>query len=65
MPTVNYVIFMISETLTIPVSTGTDANNLGVMAGVLLSICTVILVVIVVLLLVAYTRRKRKADKNK
>ena len=58
---------MISETLTIPISTSTsaDANNLGVMAGVPFGICTVILIVIVVLLLVAYTRRKRKVDKNR
>ena len=56
---------MLSETLIIPVTTSTDASNLGVMTGVPLGTCTVVLVVIVVLLFVAYTRRKRKADKNK
>ena len=42
-----------------------DTNNLGVITGTVLGTCTVILVVIIVLLLVAYTRRKRKIDKNK
>ena len=42
-----------------------DTSNLGVIIGAVLGTCTVILIVIVILLLVAYTRRKRKLDKNK
>lgn len=52
-----------SEMSTMSVSSD-GTNNLGVTIGTVLGTCAVILIVIG-LLLVAYTRRKRKLDRNK
>ena len=54
------------EMLTMTTSSdGSDTSSLGIIIGIVLGTCTMILAVFVVLLLVAYTRRKRKLDKNK
>ena len=57
------------EMLTMTISSGgtsesSDTSSLGIIVGTVLGTCTVILAVFVVIL-VAYTRRKRKLDKNK
>jgi len=42
-----------------------DASTLGVIIGAIMGTCSMILVVLIILMLVAYTRKKRKLDKNK
>ena len=42
-----------------------DASTLGVIIGAVMGTCSMILVVFVILMLLAYTKKKRKLDKNK
>ena len=65
----NYTLFP-EIPLTMTMSSGgtsesSDTSSPGIIIGIVLGTCTAILAVFVVLLLVAYTRRKRRLDKNK